>query len=158
MRATPLPHLTASLASGISLFMLFNAAESWNRGLNPLAFIYCLFAVASANAAWISLADGYKRYMEFRRLKHLLLRHGCRSMIFRAGSSSRCQRDAAMAAAKETGYRAQAEHYYRSRGYRWYHLLPDGAAEDPCFLISPRFIKATLMPRKRPSRRKCRST
>lgn len=154
LRATPLPHLTAATSLAASFVMLLTALRLWEQEPGPLGALCGFLAAGCFNAVWISLADGYNRYREYKRFRDLLRRHGYRPIILRAGSGSRCQRDAAMAAAKETGYQNQAEAYYRNRGYRWYHLLPDGAAADPLFLLSPRFLKATLLPRSRQARRR----
>jgi len=150
LRATPLPHFTAMLCLAVSVALIFLSVRAWSGKIEPILALKVLLAVGFLNAVWISLADAYNRYREYLRLRALLSRHGFRPMILRAGSGSRCQRDAALAAAHETGHRDQAERYYRELGYRWYHLLPDGIGKDPLFLIRPRFIKATLVPRRRP--------
>lgn len=152
LRATPLPHLTAIISFTVSLALVILAVRAWSGRLEPVIILKFFLAVGFLNAMWIALADAYNRYREYQRLRALLARHGFRPMILRAGSKSRCQRDAALAAAHETGHRAQAERFFKELGYRWYHLLPDGIAGDPLFLFRPRFLKATLLPRKRRAR------
>jgi hypothetical protein len=57
---------------------------------------------------------------------------------------SRCQRDAARAAAHELGYGRDCREFYHLLGYRWYHLTPDFLFRNPRFLISPQFWKSTF--------------
>jgi hypothetical protein len=154
LRATPLPHATALVSFTLSLALIFIAAGTWSCGPGATTLFAGFLAAGCLNAVWISLADAYSRYREYQRLHALLVRHGCRPIILRAGSGSRCQRDAAMAAASKAGHREQARRYYREQGYRWYHLLPDGIADDPLFLVRPSFLKASLVPRRRIPARK----
>ena len=75
----------------------------------------------------------------------MLTRHGFDVRVFRAMSASRCQRDAALCAAGETGFLPQAKAYYHSLGYRWHHLLPDGAGSAPWTLLTMRFFKRSFL-------------
>ena len=59
------------------------------------------------------------------------------------------ERDAALLAARETGYRAQARHVFRELGYRWYHILPDAIVANPITFFHPRFLRSTFVPGKR---------
>ena len=60
--------------------------------------------------------------------------------------SSRCQRDAAIMAASEAGFRDKVCSFYRAMGYRWYHILPDRVVADPMYLLHPNFLRTTFSP------------
>ncbi len=101
--------------------------------------IVCLFA----------FADGLARHREYRRIKSQLARHGYNVRILQPLARSRCQRDAALQAARESGYFRQACAYYRALGYRWYHILPDRVLRNPLIFLSPDFLRASFLPGKR---------
>ena len=65
-------------------------------------------------------------------------------------ASSRCQRDAALLAARQAGCRDQARRVFRDLGYRWYHILPDAIVANPLYFFHPRFLRSTFVPGKRP--------
>jgi hypothetical protein len=88
--------------------------------------------------------DARSRYQEYKKARDQLIRRGPDSRIFRSLSKSRCQRDAALAAAKQLDYGAECRNYFASAGYRWYHLLPDFVSRQPLFLLAPAFLRATF--------------
>lgn len=47
---------------------------------------------------------------------------------------------------------ASARAHFRGLGYRWRHLLPDGAVDNPLRLFDPAFLKSTFLPGKAPAR------
>jgi hypothetical protein len=64
--------------------------------------------------------------------------------IFKSVAGSRCQRDAALAAARQLGYAKHCKFYFCAAGYRWYHLLPDFVKRHPRILISAAFWRTTF--------------
>jgi len=62
---------------------------------------------------------------------------------------SRCQRDAALHAARETGHLDKARSYFRGLGYRWYHILPDLVVRNPFAFASPAFLRTSFLPGKK---------
>ncbi|MCG8531690.1 MAG: hypothetical protein MI749_13640 [Desulfovibrionales bacterium] len=93
-------------------------------------------------------ADAFSRFREFKRIKAILLRRGFNRRILRPVSTSRCQRDAALLAAKETGCRCHAARYFKDLGYRWYHIIPDTILANPLNFFTPHFLRTTFLPRK----------
>lgn len=67
----------------------------------------------------LAIADMRSRYAEYRKL--VLKRFSNKRLKYMRTSA--CQRYAAIAASPSMRI---ASEYYRSLGYRWYHLLPDG--------------------------------
>jgi hypothetical protein len=88
--------------------------------------------------------DARSRFQEFKKVRDQLIRYGPRRRIFRSVSRSRCQRDAALAAAGRLGYTADCREFFCAAGYRWYHLLPDIVIRQPVFCLSAAFWRATF--------------
>lgn len=100
--------------------------------------------------------DARSRFQEFKKVRDQLLRYGPDRRIFAALSRSRCQRDAALAAAGQLGHASFCRDHFFTIGYRWYHLLPDFASHHPWFLFSPTFLKATFFAPTYHARYSCR--
>jgi hypothetical protein len=150
LQAAPFPHLTSLKASGLALL-------SWVEARHVLAqpdstWAIWIWLVLTALFAWgvvLCQADALSRYREFKRVRRMLARYGFCPRIFRLVASSRCQRDAALLAARETGCRAQARGVFQELGYRWYHILPDVIVSNPLYFFHPRFLRSTFLPGKR---------
>ncbi|MGX9364788.1 hypothetical protein ACTVJH_01955 [Desulfoplanes sp. PS50] len=147
LRVAPFPHLTS-----VKIFML-----SWLAGTKARE----LFILDMAMSGWACLllcvlflwgiilcqADALSRFQEFRRLLVIMHRYGFRPRFFRLFASSRCQRDAALVAAKQVGHSRVARDYFKSLGYKWYHILPDTIIQNPLRFFHPGFLKFTFIPR-----------
>lgn len=149
VRVAPFPHMTTISMALLALFFGLEARLLTGAG-NPL--LGGIFWVLSALFAWgvlLCQADAVSRFREFKRVRATLKRYGFSPRILRPVSSSRCQRDAALLAAAETGFRAQAHRYFAALGYRWYHILPDKIVANPLHFFHPHFLRSTFLPRKR---------
>ncbi|MEG6550811.1 hypothetical protein V6C53_11285 [Desulfocurvibacter africanus] len=100
--------------------------------------------LTSLGGSLLSVLDGRGRYSEYRRVLKLLRRYGFKRKIFHSMSRSRCQRDAALLAARQTGHLHSAKDFYRACGYRWFHLLPDDLVEEPRRYLSVGYLKGTF--------------
>ncbi|MDD4951137.1 MAG: hypothetical protein PHV85_01180, partial [Desulfovibrionaceae bacterium] len=139
-RAAPLPCLTALACLAQAAAWALAAAWASGAGSGP-ALAAAAFSTAGAV---ICLADARSRHREYLRLKALLARFGYRDRLFALMAGSRCQRDAALMAAREAGCLDRARAFYGSRGYCRRHLLPDRVLADPRTLLDPIFLKATF--------------
>lgn len=147
LRAAPFPHLTTVKISGLTAaagaeawFVLARPETSWAAwGWMGLTGLFVWGAV-------LCQADAFSRYREFKRLRRLLVRYGFRPALFKLVSASRCQRDAALLAAREAGCAAQARRVFQELGYRWYHILPDVIMANPLHFFHPRFLRSTFVP------------
>lgn len=149
LRAAPLPHATGGVSALIGAGLARVALEALAE--EALAMGLLLFMPASG---WFGLAllcgaDGLSRYREYLRMRRMLERWGFAPRLLRPLASSRCQRDAAMQAAREAGCADKTRAYYRQLGYRWYHLLPDRVVANPLAFLDMRFLRATFLPGKR---------
>ncbi|MFO7840363.1 MAG: hypothetical protein R6X08_12800 [Desulfosalsimonadaceae bacterium] len=91
-----------------------------------------------------SQLDARCRYQDYKRVKDLLFRFGFDARIIKTLLKSRCQRDAAMLAALESGHGESCRAFYRRQGYRWYHILPDFLFSSPRFPMSRHFWQSTF--------------
>ncbi len=91
-----------------------------------------------------SQLDARSRYQNYRQIKDQLFLYGFDKRIFKPVLKSRCQREAALAAAEELGYGDRCRAYFRTRGYRWYHLVPDFVLHAPGFFLTGAFWRRTF--------------
>jgi hypothetical protein len=89
--------------------------------------------------------DSYSRFQNYKQLKDQLYFNGFQKRILRPMVKSRCQRDAAIVACTELGLRQHAKNYYRSLGYKWYHVPPDFVFTHPLFFFSKHFWRTTFL-------------
>lgn len=88
--------------------------------------------------------DARSRYQEYKKVRDQLILHGPDHRIFKSLCLSRCQRDAALAAARQLDYAAACSGYFSIAGYRWYHFLPDFVKHHPEFLLTATFWRTTF--------------
>jgi len=150
LRAAPFPHLTTvkilalAVLAGCEAWLVLQQTESLRA-----AWIWVGLTLLLGWGVVLCQADALSRYREFKRLRRLLARYGFRPGIFRLVAASRCQRDAALLAAREAGCRVQARGVFQELGYRWYHILPDAIVAKPLYFFHPRFLRSTFLPGKR---------
>lgn len=143
---SPLPHLTALGSACAAWLLAATALDARLAGDCIAAMGLGVMACGWMGLACIALADGLSRWREYGRVRRLLSRHGFRTRILRAVSSSRCQRDMALAAAGSLGCRSRARQFFHSLGYRWYHLLPDAVMRNPLTFFDLRFLTTSFLP------------
>jgi hypothetical protein len=147
-RVAPLPHATGSLSVMVGAGLAHLGLELLAQGALLAGLCLALPATGWFGLGLLCLADGYCRYREYRRLKRMMARWGFHPRLLLPVAASRCQRDAALAAASDTGHLAPARRQFRELGYRWYHLLPDQTVDNPLRFFSPDFLRVTFLPGK----------
>jgi hypothetical protein len=110
-------------------------------GQHPLAFPSL---IALGLIPLFTQLDARSRFQEYKRIRDQLARYGPDRRIFKSVAGSRCQRDAALAAARQLGYAKHCRFYYCTAGYRWFHLFPDFVTGHPRFFISAAFWRTTF--------------
>jgi len=88
--------------------------------------------------------DARSRYQNYKLIKDNLSIYGFQKRLLKPFVTSRCQRDAIKAAADELGMLDVCNEYFKSSGYKWYHLLPDIVFSKPSILLSKKFWLTTL--------------
>jgi len=148
VKVAPFPHATALALLFVATTLYIEAHFILNNGVSIYGTV--LFAL-SALFGWgviLCQADAFSRFREFKRIKAIFSRRGFTPRILKLVSTSRCQRDAALLAAKETGHRHLAATYFKKLGYRWYHIIPDAISRNPMNFFSSNFLRTTFLPRK----------
>lgn len=146
LRAAPWPNLTAMASVIIScvLWSVSGPLRAEGHALGTLLVFPALGWLALAAIAWL---DGLARMLDYRRIHAILSRYGFDRRVFQVVCTSRCQRDAALFAAKKAGCLAEAQKAFRSMGYRWYHLLPDPVVDNPFKFFNIQFLRQAFLPR-----------
>jgi hypothetical protein len=88
--------------------------------------------------------DARSRFQNYKLVKDHLYIYGFQQRILKPFLKSRCQRDAVIAAADELGLSTHCKEYFRSYGYKWYHLFPDIIFRKPSVLLTRNFWLTTL--------------
>jgi len=140
LAVSPLPAATCFFSAATAAFLSLLAAHCLDEGQTLKFFSLQVMALGWTGLAVFALADSLSRFREYVRMRTMFERFGLRKRILRRAAASRCQRDAALAAAGEIGGVLEARRYFRSLGYRWYHILPDRVAADPLVFFSPSFL------------------
>lgn len=73
---------------------------------------------------------------------------GFQPRIIKPFIKSRCQRDAALAAAYELGLAEVCKKHFYEKGYRWFHVFPDFVFARPQFLLTKHFWLTTFFAKK----------
>ena len=88
--------------------------------------------------------DAWSRFQNYKQAKDQIYHFGFQKRIFGPFQKSRCQRDAVFTAARELGYANECREFFVSKGYRWYHLLPDIVIKNPKQIFTYSFFKTTF--------------
>ena len=144
--AAPLPHMVCLTAQATALALARFGLAFWSedRFLEGAAFL--VLSVCWAFGGLCAEMDGLARYREYQRIRLIFVRYGYKERVLTLVARSRCQRDAALLAAREAGCHGPARSFFRARGYRWYHVLPDKIVANPFHFFTPTFLRTTFLP------------
>lgn len=145
-RVAPWPALLSVLCAAAALLLGAQALGHHNQGNISIALAFGFPTLGWAGLGLIALLDALARHIDYRRIRRLLERYGFRRRVFVVVAPSRCQRDAALHAARRTGHLLQARAVFRGLGYRWYHLLPDRVMDNPLRFFDPAFLRQAFLP------------
>ena len=149
VKAAPWPYMTGSGALVVALGLKAAGVAQWSAGNAVEAALFGAWGLCWLVVAGFAVADGISRHREYRRIKAMFRKYGFSERILAPVARSRCQRDAALHAARETGHFESARAYFRALGYRWYHILPDLVVRNPFVFLSPAFLRGSFMPGKK---------
>lgn len=94
---------------------------------------------------FLVIMDGWSRFQNYKRAKDLFFIHGFNSRIPEMYLGSKCQRNAAIVAAEELGYKDEIMAYFDGKGIKWYHYIPYFMIHDPMFLFRNYFWERTFL-------------
>lgn len=141
MRVSPVQQVGAMVSTCATLSLLSSTHElaknltfqmTFDSGIGMAAIILSMAALGlNVGAFGFQEALAVGKYMEYRKIKQSLIKYGWDERIIEPKLHSWCQRNAARAAAIDTGYVEKIDALYEQRGYKWYHFLPDAIAGKP---------------------------
>lgn len=128
-----------------SLFYWIKLKASFSQdaiGSTIFWFVCFLFSFVHI---FLVIMDGWSRYQNYKRAKDQFYVYGFTKRISNLYIGSKCQRIAALVAAKELGIEDQVNEYYISKGIKWHHYIPYFIVKDPLFLFKKYFWKRTFL-------------
>ncbi len=149
MKAAPWPYMTGCLSLVLAFGLKAVGLMYWVGGDIPQAVIFGCWGGGWLVVAFFAVADAVSRHREYRRIKAMLLKFGYSERILEPLARSRCQRDAAIFAAAETGHGETARKYFSRLGYQWYHILPDLVVRNPFAFFRPCCLCSCFLPGKK---------
>ncbi|WP_229592032.1 hypothetical protein [Pseudodesulfovibrio sediminis] len=149
VKAAPWPYMTGLGSLLLALGLKTASVAHWSSGELTTAAVFGWWGLCWMIVALVALADGISRHREYRRIKAMFMKYGFSERILKPLARSRCQRDAGLLAARETGHHDQAKAYFHQLGYRWYHILPDLVVRNPFVFVSPTFLRSSFLPGKK---------
>lgn len=144
--AAPWPILLAACSCATAFFLGQTALSHHAEGNRLAATLFAFPTMGWIALGIIALLDALARHIDYRRIRRILEKYGYKERLFRIVASSRCQRDAALLAARQTGHLQQARAVFHGLGYRWYHLLPDKVADNPLHFFNIAFLRQAFLP------------
>ncbi len=94
---------------------------------------------------FLVLMDGWSRFQNYKRIKDQFYIHGFDVRLAGNYQGSKCQRNAAIIAAKELGMEKEILNFYRKRGVRSFHFIPHFMIQDPFFIFRRYFWSRTFL-------------
>ena len=128
-----------SLFYWVKLKAAILAASSWVSLFWFVCFIFSFVHI------FLVMMDGWSRYQNYKRAKDQFYIYGFKKRICNLYIGSKCQRIAALVAAKELGIEKEVKQHYSSKGVKWYHYIPYFMVNDHWFLFKKYFWKRTFL-------------
>lgn len=133
--------LFAFIVASYSFIFLFQL--DYNDGKITYLFVLYL-AIVFGCMAMLAELDGFSRYQNYKQVKDQIYFNGYQERLLKPLLRSSCQREAAILASTELGIGDKAKEYFYSKGYRWYHIIPDFVFQYPLFFFSIYFWRTTF--------------
>jgi len=138
--------ITLSEIIFFGLFFYFVDVASWFSSSDYIILKLLVLSPSICMPLFAQL-DARSRFQNYKLVKDHLYIYGFQTRIVKPFMKSRCQRDAAKTAAEELGLSNQCREFFRSNGYKWYHLFPDVILKKPSILLTKNFWITTLFTR-----------
>ena len=137
-------HCIAISTAGLSIyfFKFFLNAYIHGNTIELAIFGYMFFHAATIPI--FAELDALSRFQNYKLMKDLIYRYGFRLRFIKTFRYTKCQREAALFAARDLGYKSQILEYFKACGYKWYHVLPDFIWSHPKYLLTKSFWSNTF--------------
>ena len=136
-------HLIALIALLLSVLFFEFTLMVYDKSI-LLTWLYGYFSYFFFGVFFFAQLDARSRYQNFKRLVDQLTDYGYNDRLLKRLLHSRCQRDAAEAAGRITGYFHEITGFFYKNGYRWHHIFPDFVFSKPRFLLTTHFWQTTF--------------
>ena len=139
------------LHASLILFMLESwiywimLKKAWQSGSLLWIVFWIGFFLFSFVHIFLVIMDGWSRFQDYKKAKDLFFEYGFKTRGAERFIGSKCQRNAALQAAKELGIEEAVQDYYTSRGVKWYHYVPYFMVKDPYFMFRSAFWQRTFL-------------
>ena len=130
---------------GIVFGQYCSGSSNLSFSTEPTQWVIVFIATAIGKIMPIfAILDARSRFQDYKKAKDLFFKNGFNPKIANLFIHSKCQRDAALVAAGDLGVGPDLKRYYKKKGYRWYHILPDFTFKRPGIYFTITYWKATL--------------
>jgi hypothetical protein len=137
-------HAISLLCTISSLYFYQLTEEAFIYHDIPGIIVFGYFFLHMLTIPFFAELDAYSRFQNYKSMKDLLYHYGFQIRFIKTLRHSKCQREAAYYAARDLGYANNIHEYFKSCGYRWYHILPDFVWSHPEYLFSKHFWSTTF--------------
>lgn len=137
-------HSIAVFTLILSVFFFHLLNEAILNGDRFGIITYGYLFLHSASIPLFTQLDAHSRFQNYKMMKDLIFRYGFQLRFIKSFKYTKCQREAALYAAKDLGYKHQMIRYFKACGYRWYHVLPDFIWSHPQYLLTKQFWSTTF--------------
>ena len=128
-----------------SIAYYFWLARAWESGdLLWIGFWAWSFMFSFVHI-FLVVMDSWSRFQDYKKAKDLFFMYGIRPRLAERFIGSKCQRSAALQAARELGMEAELKSQFDDRGVRWFHYVPYFMVSDPYFMIRRAFWQRTFL-------------
>jgi hypothetical protein len=144
LRIGRLLHFVAALAFSITVISFIRLININFYSDNYSFFIWIAIFILFFSMSILAELDGYSRFQNYKQVKDQIYLNGFQERLLKPLMISSCQREAALLAGEELDCFYDVKNYFYSRGYRWYHILPDFVFKNPLFFFRNYFWRTTF--------------
>lgn len=137
-------HIVALMAFGITIFSVITLSSLTYSGNKSDYLLWLSMLIVFGSMGILAELDGFSRFQNYKQLKDQIYFNGYRERLLKPMLRSSCQRDAALISCDELGLGNEVREYFKERGYRWFHIVPDFVFQYPHFFFSAFFWRTTF--------------
>jgi hypothetical protein len=137
-------HFIALMALAVAVFALVKLLSTNYHHQTVYWWAWFISFVVFLSMSLLAELDGYSRFQNYKQVKDQIYLNGYQQRLLKPLTRSSCQREAAILAGDELGVGEQVRSFFYSKGYRWYHIIPDFVFQYPLFFFSRFFWRTTF--------------